>query len=178
MRKSVSTLALLAGLAFSQPALADSPATVYSDFAEDGVLSCGHSRSALKRALSDASLHQYGDPLTFIQMKVAVRRQLADGCRRRIASRQSGHTDAAPDESAPDESRSSTSGPTQSTSPKSKQRSLPSDQPNRQAVEQGSKGSAEDSKQSGGMVLLGVGLLLLTLGSGAWAARRAFGDRE
>ena len=57
MRKWVSLLAVLAGLAFTQSALADSPAAVYSDFAEDGVLSCGHSRSALKGALNDASLY-------------------------------------------------------------------------------------------------------------------------
>jgi hypothetical protein len=169
MRKWVSAFAVLAVLAFAGPALADSPADVYSDVAEDGVLSCGHSRSALKGLLNDASLHQYGDPLTFIQAKLAVRKQLEGGCKRRIASRPSGG--AAPSESGSDPGSSASGGPKQSRTPPS------TDQPSRQAAEQNRKGS-EDSKQSGGMVLLGVGLLLLTLGSGGWAARRAFGDRQ
>jgi hypothetical protein len=173
MRRCVSALTILASLTFAQPALADSPAAVYSDFAEDGVLRCGHSRSSLKGALNDASLNQYGDPLTFIRLKLAIRKQLASGCRSRIASRPGGNTDGAPDES-----RSGAPGSTQSARPKTKQQSPRSNQPNGQAAEQSPKGSSRHSTRSGGMVLLGVGLLLLALGSGAWAARRAFGDRE
>jgi hypothetical protein len=155
--------------------LADSPAAVYSDFAEDGVLSCGHSRSALKGALNDASLYQYGDPLTFMQVKLAIRRQLAGGCRRRIASRPPGSPSAAPDESSP-----SADGSTGSTGPRATKRpgGSGSDQSKGQAASANAKSDREDTKQSGGMVLLGVGLLLLALGSGGWAARRAFGDRE
>jgi hypothetical protein len=172
MRKWASALAVLAGLVFAEPALADSPAAVYSDFAEDGVLSCGHSRPALKGVLNDASLHQYGDPLTFIQLKFAIRKQLAGGCRRRIASRPAGSTGSA----APDESNSGSSS-SSSGNPKTRQGPPSSDQPLTQATEQG-KTSSDDSKQSGGMLLLGVGLLLLTLGSGGWAARRAFDNRQ
>jgi hypothetical protein len=173
MRKWASALAVLAGLVFAEPALADSPAAVYSDFAEDGVLSCGHSRPALKGVLNDASLHQYGDPLTFIQLKFAIRKQLAGGCRRRIASRPAGSTGSA----APDESNSGPGSSSSSGSPKTRQGPPSSDQPLTQATEQG-KTSSDDSKQSGGMLLLGVGLLLLTLGSGGWAARRAFDNRQ
>jgi hypothetical protein len=168
MRAWASALAILACLVCAQPALADSPAAVYSDFAEDGVLSCGHSRSALRGALNDASLYQYGDPLTFIQLKLAIRRQLAGACRRTTASRARGG--ASPDES--------TSRARSSTGPKSKQQQPRSERSTAEATANGSNDASDDSKQSGGMVLLGVGLLLLTLGSGGWAARRAFGDRE
>src|SRR5436190_10022790 len=81
MRRWVSAFVVLAGLAFAPHALADSPVEVYNDFASDGTLSCGHSRAALKGALNDASLQQYGDPLTSVQMKLAIRKQLAGGCR-------------------------------------------------------------------------------------------------
>jgi hypothetical protein len=172
MRTWASALAILACLIGAEPALADSPAAVYSDFAEDGVLSCGHSRSALKGALNDASLHQYGDPLTFIQVKLAIRKQLAGSCRRRIASRAPGRTPT------PGESNSGTRGTTQLPGAKPKQQVPPSQQPAGQATARDAKDAAEDSRQSGGMVLLGVGLLLLTLASGGWAARRAFDDRE
>jgi hypothetical protein len=175
MRKWASALALLAGLAFAEPALADSPAAVYSDFAEDGVLSCGHSRPALKGVLNDASLHQYGDPLTFIQLKLAIRKQLASGCRRRIASRRpAGSTGSA----APDESNSGPGSSSASGSPRPRQGPPSSDEPVPPATEQGPKTNSDDSKQSGGMLLVGVGLLLLTLGSGGWAARRAFDNRQ
>jgi hypothetical protein len=173
MRRWASALAILACLVGAEPALADSPAEVYSDFAEDLVLNCGHSRSALKGALNDASLHQYGDPLTFIQLKLAIRKQLAGGCRRRTASRAGGSTGPTPTESSP-EAPGSTAPP----GAKSNQQPPRSQAPSGQAAKQGSEDAAEDSKQSGGMVLLGVALLLLTLGSGGWAARRAFGDRE
>jgi cobalamin biosynthesis Mg chelatase CobN len=173
MRKWVSVLAILAGLAFAEPAMADSPAEVYSDFAEDGVLSCGHSRSALKGVLNDASLHQYGDPLTFAQVKVAIRRQLAGGCRRRTAAGAGSTGDAIPDESSSGQGSASATG-----GPEQKQRPPSSDDSTPQAAEQNPNGSSEDSRRSGGMVLLGVGLLLLALGSAAWAARRAFGDRQ
>jgi cobalamin biosynthesis Mg chelatase CobN len=173
MRKWVSALAVVAGLLFAEPASADSPATVYSDFAEDGVLSCCHSRSALRGVLNDASLHQYGDPLTFIQLKLAIRKQLAGGCRRRVASRPRNDTGTAAGEPTYGERIG-----TQSASPKPKERSTPSDHSTRQAAEEGSTSRAGDSKESGGMVLVGVALLLLALGSGGWAARRAFGPRE
>jgi hypothetical protein len=176
MRTWASALAILACLVCAEPAMADSPAEVYSDFAEDLVLNCGHSRSALKGALNDASLHQYGDPLTFIQVKLAIRKQLAGSCRRRTASRPRGGTSPTPGEPGPE-----APGSTQSTGPKSKQQQRQrseNEKPGNQATAQGSKDASDDRRQSGGMVLLGVGLLLLTLASGGWAARRAFDDRE
>src|SRR5215207_4977895 len=83
MRKWSSVTVVVVALAAPTTALAEGPPEVYSDFAEDGVLSCGHSRSALKATLNDASIHQYGDPLTFTGLRLAIRKQLAGGCRRR-----------------------------------------------------------------------------------------------
>jgi hypothetical protein len=62
------------------------PGAVYSDFAQDGTLSCTHSRADLKAVLSSGSLDQYGDPYTLTRLKLAVRRQLAGGCHRQAAS--------------------------------------------------------------------------------------------
>src|SRR5215203_2171893 len=84
MRRLSSLAACLAALAFAGVAGADTPPDVYSDFAEDGSLSCGHSRAALKGVLTDASIQQYGDPLTFLGLKLAVRKQLAGSARRQL----------------------------------------------------------------------------------------------
>src|SRR5207244_2956270 len=39
------------------------PGAVYNDFAQDGKLSCNHSRGDLEAVLRSGSLNQYGDPL-------------------------------------------------------------------------------------------------------------------
>ena len=174
MRRWVSALVVLAGLVFATPALADSPVKVYNDFASDGTLSCGHSRAALKGALNDASLQQYGDPLTSVQMKLAIRKQLASGCRVLVSVTPTRGTRAGPGESNPG------AVPSEQTNEKQKARKGPggssSEQSTREAAPIKTSGSA-DGKHSGGMILLGISLLLLALGSGGWAARRAFGDR-
>ena len=82
MRKWASVAVLAALVGARTPRSPSTPPKVYSDYAADGVLSCGHSRAALKGVLNDASIHQYGDPLTFVGLKLAVRKQLAGGCRR------------------------------------------------------------------------------------------------
>jgi hypothetical protein len=66
------------------------PGAVYTDFAQDGKLSCNHSRSDLDAALRSGTLNQYGDPLTLARMKLAVRKQLVGGCRPRGSSRSAG----------------------------------------------------------------------------------------
>lgn len=126
MRKQARTtlVAVVAFLALIASAGAESsgPAQIYSDFARDGVLSCGHSEADLRSVLDDASINQYGDPVTLSRLKLAIRRQLAGGC----------------------------------------------------------PGSADEGSglTGGWMVLIGSALLLLTLGSGGWAARRAFHARR
>ena len=175
MRRWVSGFVVLAGLAFAASALADSPVDVYNDFASDGTLSCGHSRAALKGALNDASLQQYGDPLTSVQMKLAIRKQLAGGCRVIASVTPTGGTPSGPGESNPDVV------PSEQTNKKQEARKGPggssSEQSTRQAAAPIKTSGSADGKHSGGMILLGISLLLLALGSGGWAARRAFGDR-
>ena len=164
MRTCFSLIAIVAAIACAEPALADTPPDVYSDFAEDGVLNCGHSKSAMKGILNDATIHQYGDPLTFLQLKLAIRRQLAGGCDRRAAASASNGTSpvtpgaTGPAEPAPNRGR----GP---------------EQPERGARDEPGSNAQSAGVQRGGMkAILGVGLLLLALGSGGWAAKRAFSD--
>jgi hypothetical protein len=59
---------------------------VYNDFAQDGKLSCNHSRADLRAVLRSGSINQYGDPYTLARLKLAIRRQLAGGCRHRPGS--------------------------------------------------------------------------------------------
>jgi hypothetical protein len=165
MRKWVSAAAILAALVSVQPVFADSPGSVYSDFAEDGVLSCNHSRSALNGVLKDASLYQYGDPLTLLRLKLAIRRQLSGGCRRTASSSGSaGSRNAAEPDLGAGAGAVKTlgrRGERSTREPKS-----------------ASAATKTAGQRDGRMVLLGVGLLLLTLGSGGWAARRAFAARQ
>jgi hypothetical protein len=74
---------VLAFACFTGVAYADGPGGVYNDFAQDGKLSCNHSRAALHAVLRSGSINQYGDPFTLARLKLAVRRQLAGGCRSR-----------------------------------------------------------------------------------------------
>ena len=163
MRTWVSLIAILAAVVYVEPARADTPPDVYSDFATDGTLSCGHSRSALTGVLNDASIYQYGDPLTFLQLKLAIRRQLARGCRARSA--------ADPEEAAP--SGTGAVGGTGSTKGATKKPQKPSRSVS--GAQAGSRTAQSDEVERGGaMMILGAGLLLLALGSGGWAAKRAF----
>ena len=79
---------LLGVLACVFPAVADAggPGDVYSDFVQDGKLSCNHSRADLESVLHSGTLNQYGDPLTLARLKLNVRKQLAGGCPKRSAS--------------------------------------------------------------------------------------------
>jgi hypothetical protein len=71
---------------FPAVAHAGGPGAVYSDFVQDGKLSCNHSRADLNSVLHSGTLNQYGDPLTLARLKLAVREQLAGGCRKQGAS--------------------------------------------------------------------------------------------
>ena len=174
MRRWASVAVILAALVCADFAMADTPASVYSDFAEDGVLSCGHSRSAMKGVLNDASLYQYGDPLTFLGLKLAIRKQLAGGCRRqeRTALFFGSAVDDGPSAPAPQSQPDS-------TSPSEGKTTTPPVNPEASGSELGGEAAGVTtggSRQDGRMILLGVVLLLVTLGSGGWAARRAFAD--
>jgi hypothetical protein len=175
MRKWASVAIAFAALVGVDAGLADTPPDVYNDFASDGVLNCGHSRSALEGALNDASIYQYGDPLTFIGLKLAIRRQLAGGCRQRrertlafLGSTSGGNPPAATAQPQPGTRKSDGSSKTQPANPQGA--------PPLAAPDEVGGDVASGVRQDGWMVLLGVLLLLLTLGSGGWAARRAFTD--
>ena len=162
MRTCFSLIAIAVAIAYVEPARADTPAHVYSDFAEDGILSCGHSRSALMGILNDASVYQYGNPLTFLQLKLAIRRQLARGCRE---ARGGNHEGASSETNFP---RGTGSTKREAENPKRPRRSALGAQSGNSAIR------SEGPEQEGAMVILGAGLLLLALGSGGWAAKRAF----
>ena len=175
MRKWASLAVLAAALIAAGPATADTPPEVYSDYAEDGVLSCGHSRAALKGVLNDASIHQYGDPYTVLGLKLAVRKQLAGGCRRQeravlpIAP-VGGGDDGTPGSGSTEAGAKESSRTDTNADPKGSSSSRD------ETVEALAEDEATSNQRDGWIVLLGVVLLLLTLGSGGWAARRAFTD--
>jgi hypothetical protein len=172
MRAWASVAVGVAALIAAGVARADSPPGVYSDYAEDGVLSCGHSRAALKGVLNDASLQQYGDPLTFLGLKLAIRMQLAGGCRRKErAALPIRWTSVGAETTAP-----SSTGGTGSSRAGAKTRQHESVAPPRETLPSAVGELGSGNQQDGRLVLLGVALLLVTLGCGGWAARRAFGD--
>jgi hypothetical protein len=157
-------IAAVAALAFVPAAAAGNPvAALYSDFASDGVLSC-HSKADLHAVLADATIQQYGDPSTMIGLKLAARKQLAGGCRHSAQS-------------------SSASGSSQS--PASRQQSQGTDskkggnrEPSTTSAAPPPTRSSSVEGSTDGRMLLGSGLLLLTLATGGWAARRAFTSKR
>src|SRR5207248_10941124 len=80
----VTAWALATGVAYG----GGGPGAVYNDYAADGVLSCSHSHADLEAVLRSGSLNQYGDPRTLARLKLAVRKQLAGGCRQTSAAGQ------------------------------------------------------------------------------------------
>src|SRR6266480_4750859 len=89
-RISLAAAIVVGSACFSGVASAGGPGDVYNDFAADGKLSCNHSRADLRNVLRSGSLNQYGDPYTLARLKLAVRKQLAGGCRRTSGSRRNG----------------------------------------------------------------------------------------
>ena len=180
MRGWASLAAVLAALIWAAPALADSPASVYSDYASDGKLNCGHSPSALNGVLNDASLYQYGDPLTMLGLKLEIRRQLAGGCRTSTGvAVASGSEESAPPSLSEGEgaatnrgSKALSRGHDAKASPSSGKTAHSRSEPRPLVAGAGS------GHEDGRMVLLGVALLLVALGAGGWAARRAFNARQ
>ena len=175
MRRWASLAVVTAALVGAGAAFADNPPAVYSDYSQDGVLSCGHSRAALKGVLNDASFQQYGDPLTMLGLKLAVRKQLAGGCRRKeramlpIGSAAGGGGTTPPPSEPTTGTTGSSSAPPRAQNPPAS--SGGDNSPG--ALVANATGDGRD----GWMVVLGVMLLLVTLGSGGWAARRAFSEQ-
>jgi hypothetical protein len=173
-RWSSLAVAVAALVAAGAAAAADNPPGVYSDYANDGVLSCGHSRAALRGVLNDASFQQYGDPLTMLGLKLAVRKQLAGGCRRNERATLPIGSAARSGETTPPSAEPPSRNTGSSREPSSRRPKQPP--ANSGAKGQASALGAAGDGRDGWMVLLGVALLLVTLGSGGWAARRALND--
>ncbi len=165
-----SAIAAVAALGFVPAAAAGNPVpALYNDFASDGVLSC-HSKTDLRAVLADATLQQYGDPFTMIGLRLAAHKQLAGGCRHSAQSSPSGSS-----ESPVDPPR----GTSQGTQHKhgGKHREAKRRAPRTLAAPPPPRASAVDGPTDKSM-LLGSGLLLLTLATGGWAARRAFNGKR
>ncbi len=81
MHARISLAAIVVAFACCSGVAYAGPGDVYNDFAADGQLGCNHSRADLRNVLRSGSINQYGDPYTLAGLKLAVRRQLAGGCR-------------------------------------------------------------------------------------------------
>ena len=164
-----SAIAAVAALGFVPAAAAGNPVpALYNDFASDGVLSC-HSKADLRAVLADATLQQYGDPSTMIGLKLAAHKQLAGGCRHSRSSTPSGS------ESPVDRQRGTSQGTHSKQGGKNRQAKRRA--PRTLAAPPPPRASAVDGPTDKRM-LLGSGLLLLTLATGGWAARRAFNGKR
>jgi hypothetical protein len=164
--RRASAVAAAVALGVVPAAAASNPVpALYNDFASDGVLSC-HSKGDLRAVLADATLQQYGDPSTMIGLKLAAHKQLAGGCGQSRSSTPPGSSGSTADR------QRGTSQATHSKKGNSKRRA-----PRTSAAPPRSEASGVDGPTDKRM-LLGTGLLLLTLASGGWAARRAFNGKR
>jgi hypothetical protein len=164
--KRASAVAAAVALGVVPAAAASNPVpALYNDFASDGVLSC-HSKADLHAVLADATLQQYGDPSTMIGLKLAAHKQLAAGCGQSRSSTPPGSSGSTADR------QRGTSQATHSKKGNSKRRA-----PRTSAAPPRSEASGVDGPTDKRM-LLGTGLLLLTLATGGWAARRAFNGKR
>jgi hypothetical protein len=167
VRRWARVIAAVAALAFVSAAAAGNPvAALYSDFASDGVLSC-HSKADLHAVLADATIQQYGDPSTMIGLKLAARKQLAGGCRHSAQSSSASGSSQSP----ASRQRSQGTGSKKGGKKSQRERSSAS------AAPPPTRSSSVDGSTDGRM-LLGSGLLLLTLATGGWAARRAYTSKR
>jgi hypothetical protein len=180
-RISLAAAVLVASACISSVANAGGPGAVYNDFAADGKLSCNHSRTDLLNVLRSGSLNQYGDPYTLAGLKLAVRRQLAGGCRGGSA-RSAGPGTATSTTGGP----SGGNGTTQHNSagkPSGKHRA------SRNPASKGSSGLPPSAQASAGISnggngsfvwerVLVAGLLAGGLAIGGWLTRRALTRRN
>lgn len=166
-----SAIAAAAALGFAPVAAAGNPVpALYNEFATNGALSC-HSKADLRAVLVDATLQQYGDPFTMIGLKLAARKQLVVGCRH-------GTQSSTPGSTAPraDPQRRSSPPATSQTHAKKNGKKSRNKRPRVSAAPPPTEASTLDGPTDRRM-LLGTGLLLLTLATGGWAARRAFNGK-
>src|SRR5438067_9281525 len=151
------------------------PGPVYNDYAADGVLSCNHSRGDLEAVLRSGSLNQYGDPLTLARLKLAVRKQLAGGCRHTSGAGQNrtGGTGAPGAGGTNSGQKSSKSAPGHPRRTGGSNQASPSQAaPGRRAAAGGSNASFVAGR---GLI---VGLLVAALAFGGWLTKHALAARD
>ena len=151
------------------------PGAVYNDFAQDGRLSCNHSRTDLEAVLRSGSLNQYGDPLTLARLKLAVRKQLAGGCQNKGGSRGNGTGGAgAPGGGGTGSGQKSGSNGSPGHSPTNGSKPAPPAQATagRAASSGGDNASFVASR---GLI---VGLLVAALAFGGWLTKHALAARD
>jgi hypothetical protein len=175
MRARIRLAAIVVGFACSTGvAHAGGPGGVYNDFAQDGKLSCSHSRADLRAVLRSGSINQYGDPYTLARLKLAVRRQLAGGCRE--GSRRSGTAAGAGTTAG----RKSGSGNDNGAATKRGSRTRSANPPSVGSAQSGAH-SPVSTEGSGdfaiGRALLAV-LLVGGLALGGWLTKRALAARH
>jgi hypothetical protein len=163
-------------------AYAGGPGDVYNDYAQDGKLSCNHSRADLRGVLRSGSINQYGDPYTFARLKLAIRRQLAGGCRAGSRSSRAG-TAASGGRGAT--SGNGASGGSASGSRKTNHAATGKRSGKRTGSEGGtgdrSSASLPHSQGNGSYVsnrALIAGLLVAGLAIGGWLTRRGLAARR
>jgi cobalamin biosynthesis Mg chelatase CobN len=167
---------VLAFACFTGVAYADGPGGVYNDFAQDGKLSCNHSRADLLAVLRSGSINQYGDPYTLARLKLAVRRQLAGGCR---AGLHRGRAVAGTGTGRGSGSGASTTGATgtQTSGAGSKNRSSASSGRSGRSASQRTVSTEGNGDFVTGRALLAV-LLAGGLALAGWLTRRALAARH
>jgi hypothetical protein len=174
MRTRASVVMIGVALAAASAAYAGGgPGDVYTDFAQDGKLSCDHPRSDLEAALRSGTLNQYGDPLTLARMKLAVRKQLAGGCRRGSSSRSvgTGTTTGTPTQTT----GGGGAGEKQKSNPK--KGPTPGEPPKPKPVERSGTVSQDNGSFLVGRGLI-IGLLAAAVALGGWLTKHALSARR
>jgi hypothetical protein len=162
-------------------AWAGGPGDVYNDYAADGKLSCNHSRADLVAVLRSGSLNQYGDPLTLARLKLAVRKQLAGGCR---PARRAG----SPRRATGGGAASGGGGTSYGQTPRSSKKASPTRHPRRRgggklrapaqvAPSRLSAGGGDSASFAAGQGLI-IGLVVAAVAFGGWLTKRALAARD
>ena len=180
MRRQIRLAAIVVAFAcLTGVAHAGGPGDVYNDFAQDGKLSCNHSRADLLAVLRSGSINQYGDPYTLARLKLAIRRQLAGGCR--AGSRRSGAAAGAGTSAG----RGSGSGKNNNgATGKRRSRTGSENRPNTGSGQKGRQSAAKESVSTAGNGGFATGRALLAvllvggLALAGWLTRRALAARH
>jgi hypothetical protein len=173
MRRRASLVLVTVACATASAAYAGGPGDVYTDFAQDGKLSCNHSRGDLESALRSGTLNQYGDPLTLARMKLAVRKQLAGGgCGK--------HGPSTP-KTGPTTTGPTTTTPGGSTGGREHPKPKPG-QPGQPGKHQNPTEQARPASEDNGTFLAGrglaIGLLAGAVAFGGWLTKHALSARR